>query len=63
METKKGTLENARIFVKQGNFYIAGEEMKKVGECRYTMSKRRVHHLRLGQTSLEVYRKRCRCYR
>jgi LPS-assembly protein len=39
LETKEGTLENARIFIKKGNFYIAGEEMKKVGESRYTMAR------------------------
>jgi LPS-assembly protein len=39
LETKKGTLENGKIFVKQGNFYIAGEEMHKVGEAQYTMKK------------------------
>ncbi len=39
LETKEGTLENARIFAKEGNFYIAGEEMKKVGESRYRMSR------------------------
>jgi LPS-assembly protein len=39
LETKEGTLENARIFVKKGNFYIAGEEMKKVGESQYRMSR------------------------
>jgi LPS-assembly protein len=37
LETKEGTLENARIFIKKDNFYIAGEEMKKVGESRYRM--------------------------
>ena len=36
--TKEGTLENAKIFIKKNNFYVAGEEMKKVGESRYTMS-------------------------
>jgi LPS-assembly protein len=39
LETKKGTLENARIFIKKDNFYITGEEMKKVGESRYTMAR------------------------
>ena len=40
LETKMGTLENAKIFIKKDNFYIAGEEMKKVGESQYTMSER-----------------------
>jgi len=39
LDTKQGTLENAKIFIKKDNFYIAGEEMKKVGESRYTMSR------------------------
>lgn len=39
LETKQGTLENAKILIKKDNFYVAGEEMKKVGESRYTMSK------------------------
>jgi LPS-assembly protein len=39
LETKLGTLENARILIKKDNFYIAGEEMKKVGESRYTMAR------------------------
>jgi LPS-assembly protein len=39
LETKEGTLENARIFVKKENFYIAGEEMKKIGESRYRMAR------------------------
>jgi len=39
LETKMGTLENAKILIKKDNFYIAGDEMKKVGESRYTMSR------------------------
>ena len=39
LETKLGTLENAKILIKKDNFYIAGEEMKKVGESRYTMAR------------------------
>lgn len=39
LDTKKGTLENGKIFIKQGNFYIAGQEMKKVGEAQYTMKR------------------------
>jgi LPS-assembly protein len=39
LETKQGTLENAKILIKKDNFYITGEEMKKVGESRYRMSR------------------------
>jgi len=39
LDTKKGTLKNAKIFIKQGNFYIAGKDMEKVGESQYTMRK------------------------
>ena len=37
--TKEGTLENAKILIRKDNFHIAGEEMKKVGESRYTMAR------------------------
>ena len=39
LETKMGTLENAKILIRKDNFYIAGEEMKKVGESQYTMAR------------------------
>ncbi len=39
LETKKGTLEKARIFVKQGNVYITGNEVEKTGESQYKIKK------------------------
>ncbi len=35
--TKTGTIEKGNIFIKQGNFHIAGEEIDKVGELEYTI--------------------------
>ncbi len=31
LETKKGTLEKARVFIKTGNVYINGSEIEKTG--------------------------------
>lgn len=33
--TKRGTIENGRIFVKKGNFYMSGNEIEKTGESTY----------------------------
>ncbi len=35
--TKEGTIEKGDIYVKQGNFYILGDEIKKTGEATYVM--------------------------
>lgn len=33
--TKRGTIENGRVFVKSGNFYMTGNEIEKTGEYTY----------------------------
>ena len=35
--TKEGTIEKGDIYVKKGNFYITGEEIKKTGEATYVI--------------------------
>ena len=30
--TKRGTIEKGRVFVKNGNFYMTGNEIEKTGE-------------------------------
>ncbi len=39
LETKKGTLEKARVFIKTGNVYINGSEIEKTGESQYKIKK------------------------
>lgn len=39
LETKKGTLEKARVFIKTGNVYINGNEIEKTGESQYRIKK------------------------
>ncbi len=39
LETKKGTLEKARVFIKTGNVYINGAEIEKTGESQYKIKK------------------------
>jgi LPS-assembly protein len=39
LETKKGTLEKARVFIKTGNVYINGSEIEKTGESQYRIKK------------------------
>lgn len=39
LETKKGTLEKARVFIKTGNVYINGTEIEKTGESQYKIKK------------------------
>ncbi len=33
--TNRGTIENGRVFVKQGNFFLTGNEIEKTGESTY----------------------------
>lgn len=35
--TKRGTIENGKVFVKQGNFYMSGNEIHKTGEATYAI--------------------------
>ena len=37
--SKKGKIEGGRIYLRQGNFHITGEEIEKVGESQYTIKK------------------------
>ncbi|HUJ88718.1 MAG TPA: LPS assembly protein LptD [Syntrophorhabdales bacterium] len=37
--TKEGTIEKGDIYVKQGNFYIMGDEIKKTGEATYLIQR------------------------
>ncbi len=37
--TQEGTIEKGDIYVKQGNFYILGEEIKKTGEATYVIQR------------------------
>jgi LPS-assembly protein len=37
--TKEGTIEKGDIYVKKGNFYITGEEIKKTGETTYVIKR------------------------
>ncbi|MDD3845151.1 MAG: LPS assembly protein LptD [Syntrophorhabdaceae bacterium] len=39
LDTKKGTLEKARVFIKTGNVYINGTEIEKTGESQYKIKK------------------------
>jgi len=39
LETKKGNLEKARVFIKTGNVYINGQEIEKTGESQYKIKK------------------------
>lgn len=39
LETKKGDLEKARVFIKTGNVYINGQEIEKTGESQYKIKK------------------------
>ncbi len=39
LDTKKGTLEKARVFIKTGNVYINGNEIEKTGESQYRIRK------------------------
>lgn len=39
LETKKGNLEKARVFIKTGNVYINGNEIEKTGESQYKIKK------------------------
>ncbi len=38
-ETKLGTIERGRIFIKKGNFYVTGEEIEKTGESTYEVKR------------------------
>ena len=37
LATAKGTIEHGKIFVKNGNFYLSGDEMEKTGESTYVV--------------------------
>jgi LPS-assembly protein len=37
--TQEGTIEKGDIYVKQGNFYILGDEIKKTGETTYVIQR------------------------
>lgn len=37
--TKTGTIEKGRIFIKQGDYYIGGEQIQKTGESTYIIEK------------------------
>ncbi len=37
--SKKGKIDSGKIYLKQGNFHITGEEIEKVGEAQYTIKK------------------------
>ncbi len=37
--TQEGTIEKGDIYVKQGNFYILGEEITKTGEATYVIQR------------------------
>jgi LPS-assembly protein len=37
LDTAKGTIEQGKIFVKNGNFYLSGDEMEKTGESTYVV--------------------------
>lgn len=39
LETKKGNLEKARVFIKTGNVYINGQDIEKTGESQYKIKK------------------------
>ncbi len=39
LETKKGNLEKARVFIKTGNVFINGNEIEKTGESQYRIKK------------------------
>jgi LPS-assembly protein len=39
LTTAKGTIEHGKIFVKNGNFYLSGDEMEKTGESTYIVRK------------------------
>jgi LPS-assembly protein len=39
LETKKGDLEKARVFIKTGNVYINGQEIEKTGESQYKIKR------------------------
>lgn len=39
LETRKGTLEKARIFIKKGNVYISGQDVQKTGDSQYKIKK------------------------
>jgi len=39
LETKKGTLEKARVYIKTGNVYVNGAEIEKTGESQYKIKK------------------------
>jgi LPS-assembly protein len=37
LETNKGTIENGKIFIKKGDFYLTGDEIQKTGESTYVV--------------------------
>lgn len=39
LETKKGTLENARLYIREDNVFITGGEIEKTGEAQYRIKK------------------------
>jgi LPS-assembly protein len=39
LDTGKGTIERGKVFVKNGNFYLTGDEMIKTGESTYAVHK------------------------
>lgn len=39
LDTKKGTIENGKIFIKKNEYYIAGEQIAKTGEQSYVIQK------------------------
>ncbi|HVN25681.1 MAG TPA: LPS assembly protein LptD [Syntrophorhabdales bacterium] len=39
MVTQQGTIEKGDIYIKQGNFYLIGDEIKKTGEATYVIQR------------------------
>ena len=37
--TNRGTIENGRVFIKKGNFFLTGNEIEKTGESTYKVHK------------------------
>jgi LPS-assembly protein len=59
--TKQGVIEKGRIFVKQGNFYIRGDQIQKTGETTYVIQQG--EFTTCGPGAVEVHRTGCRHHR
>ena len=63
LDTRLGKIYQAKLFLKDQNFHITGQEAEKVGGEPLSGSRWLFHHLRCDTPSVEIYGERIGGYR